>query len=299
MAFEITIEGPFRAVSELFKDLETLPSPPSLERIASSRPLAPERGRITILEHREDRVDPLLLEISRSIRKAKGSCSSVAELHVITRNLSYSEPSAGSSRFMEPFHPIPSLTIQPWVPGLQRPEDPLTVVLDPSHAFGTGKHPTTVLCLRAMELFAKTGSRGQSLTGSTVLDFGCGTGLLAMAAVKMGARQAVGVELDVQSAQTARDNVALNNLSGRVIIREGSWETVREKYDFLFANVVISALLRTGANIPDYMSHDGTAVVSGFGENQIQEVRSFFEGRGLRLREEFFLNGWGAAFLSR
>jgi len=108
----------------------------------------------------------------------------------------------------------------------------------------------------------------------------------------------VGVETDPSSVQAAKTNVDLNHLSGRVIIREGSWETVHEKYDFIFANLVVAALLRTGKHIPDHLTQTGTVVISGFGENQMGEIRRFFEEAGLTMSKEFTLEGWGAASLS-
>ena len=292
MQFEITIEGPFTAISQLNSDLHSFS--PLMKKIPGRNEKNRERGRITILESREERLDNKLLDISRIVNEAKRTLSLRSEFYVRVRNLAYSEPSSGSSQFMEPFNPIPSMTIQPWTPDLAQPSDPHTIVLDPHNAFGTGKHPTTLLCLRIMDFLAN-GSRAQTLKGAKVLDFGCGTGLLAIAAVKMGAQEAVGVEIDPPSVQAAKTNVALNHLSGKVTIREGSWEVVHEKYDFIFANLVVAALLRTETHIPDHLTQTGTAVISGFGENQMGEIKRFFEEAGLTISKQSVLEGWGAA----
>ena len=125
----------------------------------------------------------------------------------------------GACKFMEPFSPTPSITIQPWTPGLVQPTDPRTIILDPLHAFGTGKHPTTLLCLRIMNRLANDTSRTQAFKGAKVLDFGCGTGLLAIAAVKMGAQEAVGIEIDPPSVLAAKRNVvAVNNPKGHQLM---------------------------------------------------------------------------------
>ena len=292
MQFEITIEGPFPAISQLNNHMVSFF--PVLKRIPGRNDGNRERGRIMILESREERLDNKLLDISRIINEAKKALSLRSEFYIRVRNLAYSEPSSGSSQFMEPFNPIPSMTIQPWTPELAQPTDPRTIILDPHHAFGTGKHPTTLLCLRIMHLLANEPSRAQTFKGAKVLDFGCGTGLLAIAAVKMGAQEAVGVEIDPPSVQAAKTNVALNHLSGRVTIREGSWEVVHEKYDFIFANLVVSALLRTGTHIPDHLTQTGTAVISGFGENQMGEMKRFFEEAGLTISNQSVLEGWSA-----
>ena len=295
MQFEITIEGPYGAISQLSHNLHSFS--PLIKKIPGHNDKNRERGRIIIFESREERLDNKLLEISSIVNEAKRTFSLRSEFYMRVRNLAYSEPSSGSSQFIEPFNPTPSMTIQPWTPDLIQPTNSHTIVLDPNHAFGTGKHPTTLLCLRIMDLISN-GSRAQTLKGAKVLDFGCGTGLLAIAAVKMNAETAVGVEIDPPSVQAAKTNVDLNHLSGRVIIREGSWEKVHEKFDFIFANLVIAALLRTGTHIPDHLTQSGTAIISGFRENQMGEVKCFFENEGLTMSKEFTLEGWGAASLS-
>ena len=295
MPFEITIEGPFADISQLNSNLVSFS--PVLQKIPVHNDENRERGRIIIVEPDEANLDKKLLGISSIITQTERALSLSSEFYVRVRNLAYSEPSSGSSQFMEPFSPIPSITIHPWTPDLAQPTNPRTIILDPHHAFGTGKHPTTLLCLRFMDLLAN-GSRAQALNGAKVLDFGCGTALLAIAAVKMGAQEAVGVEIDPISVQAAKTNVALNHLSGRVTIREGSWEKVHEKYKFIFANLVISALLKTGTHIRNHLTPTGTSVVSGFGENQAEDVRRFFEEAGLSISMQSVLEGWGAASLS-
>jgi len=294
--FEINIEGPFTAISQLNSSLASFS--PVLKRIPVRNDENRESGRIIIVEPDEDNLDKILLGISSIITQTERALSLGSEFYVRVRNLAHSEPYAEAIHFMEPFSPIPSMTIQPWTPDLAQSIDPRTIILDPHHAFGTGKHPTTLLCLRIMDLLANDTSRAQALKGAKVLDFGCGTGLLAIATVKMGAQEAVGVEIDPTSVQAARTNVALNHLSGKVTIREGSWEVVHEKYDFIFANLVISALLKTGTHIRDHLTPTGTSVVSGFGENQAEDVRRFFEGAGLTISKQSGLEGWGAASLS-
>ena len=296
MQFEITIEGPYWAISQLCNNLASFS--PLIKKIPGRNDENRERGRIIILESREEHLDNKLLEISSIVNEAKRTLSLKSEFHMRVRNLAYSEPSSGSSQFMEPFSPIDSMTIQPWTPDLAQPTDPHTIVLDPSHAFGTGQHPTTLLCLRIMDLISNDTLRAHTLEGAKVLDFGCGTGLLAIAAVKMGAQEAVGVETDPSSVQAAKTNVDLNHLSGRVTIREGSWEVVHEKYDFIFANLVVAALLRTGTHIPDHLTQTGTVVISGFGENQMGEMKRFFEEAGLTISKQSTHEGWGAASLS-
>jgi ribosomal protein L11 methyltransferase len=293
MQFEMTIEGPFTGISRLNSKLS--PFSPVMKRISSSSlDGKSETGRILIVVKGEDILDRELSDISAIVTETERMLSLKPGFEIRVRNLAYSEPPAGSSRFAEPFKPIPSITIQPWAPEPARTEDPNTIILDPRHAFGTGKHPSTLLCLKIMDLMTEDTWRGSNIKGCKVLDFGCGTGLLAIAAVKMGADTAMGVEIDSQAARAAKSNVALNRLSQRIDIREGSWEVVKDSFDLVLANLVISVLLRTGKKIPLHLTPSGTAVVAGFGENQAKDVKGFFEAQGLIVTRQFTCKGWSA-----
>ena len=293
MQFEITIEGPFTGISRLNSKLDSFS--PVVKRVPLHGYEHREIGRILIVITGEDRLDRELSSISGIVTETERMLSLKSGFEIRVRNLAYSEPSAGSSQFAEPFKPIPSITIQPWSPELEHISDPHTIIIDPRHAFGTGKHPSTLLCLKIMDLMARDTSRASNIKGRKVLDFGCGTGLLAIAAIKMGAETAMGVELDAQAARASKTNVALNRFSQRIDIREGSWEVVNGKFDLVLANLVISVLLRTGKSIPRHLTQSGAAVVSGFGENQADEMKRFFEEEaGLTVTRRFTLKGWGA-----
>ncbi len=292
MQFEITIEGPFKGISQLNSNLESFS--PVVKRDPLHGYENSEIGRILIVITGEDRLDKDLSVISGIVTELEKGLSLKPGFDIRVRNLAYSEPSAGSSQFAEPFNPVPSITIQPWSSELEHISDPYTIILDPRHAFGTGKHPSTTLCIKMMELMAKDTNRASNIKGCKVLDFGCGTGLLAIAAVKMGAETAMGVELDGQAARAAKTNVALNRLSQRIEIRQGSWEVVNDKFDLVLANLVVSVLLKTGKSIPFHLTPSGAAVVAGFGENQAKDIKCFFEEQGLTVTRQFTLKGWSA-----
>ena len=287
MKIEIAIEGPWEAVRALQGKLASGTEKPQ-QAIGDD----PQRGRLILVEE-DDRVNQVLIHISE-IAERDPATADALEFRV--RNLAYSEPSPWCESLREPFRPIPSLTVQPWNPSAARPDDPQTILLDSSLAFGTGRHPTTELCLKALHDLS-CGPWG--LEGRSVLDFGCGTALLVIAAVKMGARCGQGVEIDPEAAATAERNVRLNGLSDRVVISCGSWEAVEGEVDILVANLVPSVLLRTGSRIPVHLKERGRAVVSGFGHSQSKEIQDFFAGLELRITECRVSNGWGAFVMEK
>jgi ribosomal protein L11 methyltransferase len=249
------------------------------------------------MEDDEGRLDSRLAAISRQLSGPDDHPVSREDIRIRVRNLAYSEPYTGSGEFSEPFKPIPSLTVRPCQPGLKEVEDSRSIILDCPHTFGTGKHPTTLLCLRFLEQMANSDRSGFGLQGLRVLDFGCGTGILAVAALKMGAAGAVGVEIDPDAAKAAKRNVSLNQLDDVIEIREGSWEATVGRFDLILANVVTGVLLKVGTEIPAHLKPGGPAIVSGFSEKQEREIRRLFEGCGMMVIKKAVERDWCAFLL--
>ncbi|MBP1742081.1 MAG: ribosomal protein methyltransferase [Deltaproteobacteria bacterium] len=287
MKIEIAIEGPCEAVRALHRKLAF-----GSEEVEQGVDKDPQRAKLILVEE-DERVNQVLIRISdiaeRELRIAES-------LEFRVRNLAYSEPSPWCESLREPFQPVPSLTVRPWSPTASRSDDRHEILLDSDLAFGTGRHPTTQLCLKALQDLS-CGLWG--LSGKSVLDFGCGTALLAIAAAKLGASHCQAVEIDPEAAATAKRNVVLNGLSDRVVISQGSWEAVEGRVDLLLANLVPSVLLRTGSEIPAHLREQGRAVVSGFGRNQSQEVEDFFSRLGLKTTEHLERQEWRALVMEK
>jgi ribosomal protein L11 methyltransferase len=287
MKIEIAIEGPREAVRALHRKLAC-----GSEEVGQGVDKDPQRAKLILVEE-DERVNQVLIRISEIAERELRIAES---LEFRVRNLAYSEPSPWCESLREPFQPVPSLTVRPWSPTASRPDDRHEILLDSDLAFGTGRHPTTQLCLKALQDLS-CGLWG--LSGKSVLDFGCGTALLAIAAAKLGASHCQAVEIDPEAAATAKRNVVLNGLSDRVAISQGSWEAVEGRVDLLLANLVPSVLLRTGSEIPAHLREQGRAVVSGFGRNQSQEVEDFFSRLGLKTIERLELEGWSALIMGK
>ena len=135
------------------------------------------------------------------------------------------------------------------VPSWEQYQNPGRVQLhiDPGAAFGTGSHATTALCLEFLEEGIKP--------GDTVLDIGCGSGILAIAAVLLGARSAVGVDIDAQSVKTAKENAARNGLADQVDFTVGDLaEQVSGRYRVICANIVADVIIRLFDSVKEYMT---------------------------------------------
>jgi ribosomal protein L11 methyltransferase len=294
LKIEISIEGSPHAIWKLMQKVKRLTWTPEIH--LDSGKDAEEKATIIFLE-KEEELDETLLRLSRVALGLERSLSLEKKFEFRTRNLAYSEPDGSSERFRKPFNPIPSIRIQTWHPSFRAIQDEATVIIDSRHAFGVGTHPTTRLCLECLEEMATSHDWG--LDGREVLDFGCGTGLLAIAAVKMGAERALGIDIVQETAWTARRNVELNKLSPKITIKWGGLDQTNQTYDLIFANLVASALLRSGGQVPRYLKKDGRVAISGFSLNQIDEMEAFFKASGLNTIHRSDRDGWGLLLMEQ
>lgn len=185
------------------------------------------------------------------------------------------------------FHPIPvgeRLLIRPTWRGEYDAGERVVLNLDPGLAFGTGTHETTRLCLEALQRYIKE--------DSAVLDVGCGSGILAVAALLLGAKTAVGVDIDELAVKTARENAELNGVSARFKALCGNLtDKVSGIYDVIFANIVADAILLLSEDIPTFMKEDSVYIMSGIIDTRLPEVLSALENRFVVL-ETLAENGW-------
>jgi ribosomal protein L11 methyltransferase len=156
-----------------------------------------------------------------------------------------------------------------WVcPGGQTPPDPRAVCvrLDPGLAFGTGTHPTTQMCLRWLD--------GAELSGREVVDYGCGSGILAIAAALLGAGHVVAIDNDDQALTATRDNAALNGVAARVEVR-GPPETPPDA-DVLLANILAGPLIELAPLFGAAVRPGGSVVLSGILADQGSAVATAY-----------------------
>ncbi|THG70587.1 50S ribosomal protein L11 methyltransferase [Pseudomonas sp. A-1] len=153
----------------------------------------------------------------------------------------------------------------------QAPEpDAVNLLLDPGLAFGTGTHPTTALCLEWLD--------GQDLAGCTVLDFGCGSGILAIAALLLGAPQAVGTDIDPQALEASRDNADRNGIDPARFPVYLPADLPPQPADVVVANILAGPLVQLAPTITALVKNGGRLALSGILAEQAEEVRAAYAG---------------------
>ena len=182
------------------------------------------------------------------------------------------------------------LVIRPtWLDAEPGPDD-VVLDLDPGMAFGTGLHPTTRLCLIALESLADRGR----LRGARVLDVGCGSGILAIAAAKLGAASVVGIDVDPIAVEATLANAATNGLSGRISARLGSLPSGLPPFDVVSANLIASLLVELAPALAAELRRHGTLVSSGIFIDREADVRWAFAKALLDVGETWDEGDWMA-----
>ena len=176
------------------------------------------------------------------------------------------------------------------------PVNTVNLRIEAGAAFGTGHHGTTVGCLLAYDRLLKAHRYGQ------VLDVGCGTGILAIAAARTGTGVAVGTDIDPVSVRISRENALLNQARARFVWADGlGHRAVRDHapYDLVFANILARPLVSLAQPIKGALKLGGTAILSGLLRSQERMVRAAYLARGFRLVTRIHRDAWAALVLKR
>jgi ribosomal protein L11 methyltransferase len=198
------------------------------------------------------------------------------------------------------YHPIPIgeklLVLPAWVK--QKDMSRVAVKIDPSMAFGTGTHPSTQLCLELIETYSQA--------GKPVIDIGCGSGILSIAALKLGANQAVSVDIDAAAVKSTHENALVNGVEDRIETGQGSIaEVAAGSYSFrqaplVLANILAPVLIRLfNAGMAELVEPGGAIIVAGILDEQAESVRLAGEARGLIYVEQRQIGDWVALALRR
>ena len=193
------------------------------------------------------------------------------------------------------FHTIEigeKLAVVPSWEEYKNPDNRTVLSIDPGAAFGTGTHATTSLCLGVLD---KKVSSGQK-----VLDIGCGSGILAIASVLLGADFAVGVDIDAQSVKTAKENAEINNLANKTEFFVGDLaDKVSGKYNIVCANIVADVIIRLLPDVGQFMEEDGILIISGIIDIRKEDVLNAVKQNNFTIVEEAYRDNWCAFTLKK
>lgn len=188
-------------------------------------------------------------------------------------------------QYYQPIEVGENLLIQPVFRDEVKDTNRTVIKIEPGLAFGTGNHESTRLCLEAVEKYTKPGMR--------VLDVGCGSGILGIAATLLGADEAYGVDIDETAVRIACENAELNNAAGKFTAECGDLtEHANGKFNLVLANIVADVIISLTENIKTFMAEDATFVMSGIIDTREQDVLKALDKNGFDVIERKPENGW-------
>jgi ribosomal protein L11 methyltransferase len=207
----------------------------------------------------------------------------------------------------EHYKPIPIGKRLMIVPAWMESPEPsrVAIKIDPGMAFGTGTHPTTQLCLELIENWF-TSPSPVTRPPSSVIDIGCGSGILSIAALKLGAQTALGVDIDIESVKNSRENADTNGIGAEFIIGQGSVaEVLAGQFAVRSALVVVANILAPviirlfDAGLAELVEPGGAAILSGILAEQAERVVAAAQAKGLRMTEQRQVGDWVALAMRR
>lgn len=237
---------------------------PVLEPAPGETPLWPESQVTALFTDQEDSL-ALILALQQQLP--------VAHLPQLPQwSADLLEDQVWTQAWMTDYHPI-QCGERLWIcPSWTTPPDPnaVNLMLDPGLAFGTGTHPTTALCLRWLDALAQR----RDLHQDAVLDFGCGSGILAIAAMLLGAAHATGVDIDPQAVQASLDNAQRN----QVVATFGPVSDLSEtaQFDVVLANILAQPLIDLAPRLCQHLKPGGWLALSGLIDTQVDLVRAAY-----------------------
>lgn len=194
-------------------------------------------------------------------------------------------------KYFKPFRLGNRIVIKPSWETFETKEDDLVIEIDPGNAFGSGTHETTSMCIEMIEKYMRP--------SDTVIDVGCGSGILAIAAGKLGAKEIIAVDIDENAVNTARENLRLNSLSERSDVRHGDLiKVVPEKAELVVANIIADIIVRLSDDVESIMKPDALFVSSGLILDKVDWVIEELKKRQFEIVEVMKKGEW-AVVVSR
>jgi ribosomal protein L11 methyltransferase len=232
----------------------------------------------------EDDIEKLAKYVEEKISEIKDMGIDVGEGKVIAQIVREEDWANNWKKYYKPTKIGDNIVIKPIWEDYETKEDEIIIELDPGMAFGTGTHETTRMCVLALEKYINA--------DSTVFDIGTGSGILAIAAAKMKAKRVVGVDLDPVAVDSAKENVAYNNLENIEILEGNLLDVVKGKADIVVANIIAEIICVLVDDVKASMMPDGYFISSGIIKERRAMVVEKLEASNFEIVEELNEGEW-------
>ncbi|HPL98955.1 MAG TPA: 50S ribosomal protein L11 methyltransferase [Bacillota bacterium] len=231
--------------------------------------------------------ETVLKSIADRIEKLKGFGLNKGKGTVSTREVSDEDWANAWKKYYKPVKIGERVVIKPTWEEHKVKADEVVIELDPGMAFGTGTHETTIMCVKLLEKYIKS--------GSTVFDVGCGSGILGIAAAKLGAEKVVCVDIDEVSCRVSRENAEINKVDERVDVRCGNLlNVVSGKADVIIANIIADIIISFSEDAMSFLAKGGIFISSGIISDRRDEVLRKLRAEDFSILEVLEMGEWCA-----
>ncbi|MGL5149608.1 MAG: 50S ribosomal protein L11 methyltransferase [Clostridium sp.] len=252
-------------------------------------PLTWDFADINILEHKgeaavvkayfseEDNMENVLSYVEEKINELKEMGLDLGEAKVEHEEMFEEDWANNWKKYYKPTKVGEKIVVKPIWEEYKEENGELVVNLDPGMAFGTGTHETTRMCIQALERYVEK--------DSTVFDVGCGSGILAIAAAKLGAKKAVGVDLDPVAVESSLENVKYNDLNNIEVLYGNLVEVIEGKADIVVANIIAEIICILCGDVQKVLKQGGYFITSGIIHDRVEMVTDKLNETGFEVLE--------------
>ena len=253
-------------------------------------PLTWDFADINVLEHKgkdavekayfaeEDNIEDVLEYVNERLTELKEMGLDLGEAKVEHEKMHEEDWANTWKQYYKPTKVGEKIVVKPIWEEYEAKDGELVVDLDPGMAFGTGTHETTRMCIQSLEKYVKE--------DSTVFDVGCGSGILAIAAAKLGAKLAVGVDLDPVAVESSIENVGYNKLKNIEILHGNLVEVIDGKADIVVANILAEIICILTDDVKRVLKDGGVFITSGIIHDRVDMVCEKLEATGFEVMEK-------------
>ena len=250
-------------------------------------PLTWDFADINVLEHKgkyavakayfeeEDNIDEVLNFVKAKVEEIRNLGIDVGIGKVEAEKMHEQDWANNWRKYYKPSKVGEKVVIRPIWEEYKGKPDEIVISLDPGMAFGTGEHETTRMCIQALEKYVKK--------DSTVFDVGCGSGILALAAAKLGAKKAVGVDLDPVAVESAKENLKYNDAKNIEILHGDLLEVISGKADIVVANIIAEVICILTEDVSKAINPGGYFITSGIIHDRVDMVTKKMEECGFEV----------------
>lgn len=232
----------------------------------------------------EDNPDELKKYVKNKIIELKDMGIDTGEGKVIVKKVNEEDWANNWKKYYKPTKVGEKVVVKPIWEEYKKNSDEIVIELDPGMAFGTGTHETTRMCIKALEKYVKS--------ESVVFDIGTGSGILAIGAAKLGAKNVVAVDLDPVAVDSARENAGFNNLDNIQVMHGNLMDVVKGKADIVVANIIAEVIMVLADDVKSFMKQGARFISSGIINERKQDVINKLLSSGFEIEEEYADGEW-------